>query len=316
MKRYLALFTASLLFLTGCNQAVSNNNETAVENEKRELDLKTEDKDPQVIENNAEAATVTMTDEELEALIEQKVAEKIAELGLEDIKEGVAGKDGADGKDGIGIADVVIDENGDLIIALTNGVVTNVGHVKGEKGDTGVAGPVGSNGSDGQPGSNSGSGSEVPAYMKAGYVVPINSSQLPLSCTFTPSASGQYYSYPITINSIAIKLKDYNSSFGAPYAYEVTINYHKNINEVFGAVGTFYTLGFSGLAITTTSPRENMNNSLALLIKNEVGDVDGTFTYTHYKNNPIIEVTDITFEYAGFSADRRDIEGYYMTSTN
>ena len=56
---------------------------------------------------------------------------------------GVNGKDGADGKngtngkdgaDGVGIADIKLNENGELIVTLTDSTVKNLGKVKGEDG--------------------------------------------------------------------------------------------------------------------------------------------------------------------------------------
>ena len=49
-------------------------------------------------------------------------------------KDGQDGKDGADGKDGIGIADLVINENGELVVTLTDGTVKNLGKVTGSDG--------------------------------------------------------------------------------------------------------------------------------------------------------------------------------------
>ena len=61
--------------------------------------------------------------------------------GGADGKDGQDGKDGADGKDGldgIGIADLVINENGELVVTLTDGTVKNLGKVTGSDG-VGVA---------------------------------------------------------------------------------------------------------------------------------------------------------------------------------
>ena len=49
-------------------------------------------------------------------------------------KDGADGKDGQDGKDGIGIADLVINENGELVVTLTDGTVKNLGKVTGSDG--------------------------------------------------------------------------------------------------------------------------------------------------------------------------------------
>ena len=60
-----------------------------------------------------------------------------------DGKDGINGKDGANGKngangkdgaDGVGIADIKLNENGELIVTLTDGTEKNLGKVKGEDG--------------------------------------------------------------------------------------------------------------------------------------------------------------------------------------
>jgi hypothetical protein len=51
-----------------------------------------------------------------------------------DGKDGKPGKDGIDGIDGVGIYDVEINEDGELIITLTNGKKINCGKVKGKDG--------------------------------------------------------------------------------------------------------------------------------------------------------------------------------------
>lgn len=75
--------------------------------------------------------------------------------------QGVAGKDGTNGKDGIGIANVLINTSGELELTFSDGQQINLGNVKGskgdkgEKGDTGeqgVQGIAGKDGTDGQDG--------------------------------------------------------------------------------------------------------------------------------------------------------------------
>ena len=65
-----------------------------------------------------------------------------------DGKDGINGKDGANGKngangkdgaDGVGIADIKLGENGELIVTLTDGTEKNLGKVKGEDG-VGISG--------------------------------------------------------------------------------------------------------------------------------------------------------------------------------
>ncbi len=53
-------------------------------------------------------------------------------------KDGEDGKDGTDGKDGVGIADINIDNDGKLIVTLTNGEVKDLGKIKSES--NGVSG--------------------------------------------------------------------------------------------------------------------------------------------------------------------------------
>lgn len=54
--------------------------------------------------------------------------------------KGDAGNTGADGKDGIGINSAIVNEDGDLIITLTDGSVVNAGHVVGKDGVDGKDG--------------------------------------------------------------------------------------------------------------------------------------------------------------------------------
>ena len=68
--------------------------------------------------------------------------------------KGDKGDAGNNGAAGVGIKDAVVDENGNLIITLTDGTVYNLGNVTGAKGDKGDAGKDGQNGQDGSNGSN------------------------------------------------------------------------------------------------------------------------------------------------------------------
>lgn len=58
-------------------------------------------------------------------------------------KDGVDGNDGIDGKDGVGITSVLIDNNGDLLVILSDGNTVNCGKVKGSDGKDGVDGADG-----------------------------------------------------------------------------------------------------------------------------------------------------------------------------
>ena len=53
-------------------------------------------------------------------------------------KNGADGKDGTngiDGRDGKGISSVEVNSNGELLLTYSNGEITNVGKIKGDKGD-------------------------------------------------------------------------------------------------------------------------------------------------------------------------------------
>ena len=85
-----------------------------------------------------------------------------------DGKDGVAGKSGADGKDGaagrdgkdgvdgddgdrgVSIVGAKIDFDGSLILTFSDGTVTNVGEVVGERGAAGLSGPAGPAGPPGE----------------------------------------------------------------------------------------------------------------------------------------------------------------------
>ena len=51
-----------------------------------------------------------------------------------DGKDGKNGVDGQDGKDGVGIANIEINENGELVVTLTDGTEKNLGKVTGSDG--------------------------------------------------------------------------------------------------------------------------------------------------------------------------------------
>ncbi len=68
--------------------------------------------------------------------------------------KGDKGDAGNNGAAGVGVKDAVVDENGNLIITLTDGTVYNLGNVTGAKGDKGDAGKDGQDGSNGSNGLN------------------------------------------------------------------------------------------------------------------------------------------------------------------
>lgn len=67
---------------------------------------------------------------------------------------GTDGKDGANGKDGVGIADITLNGNGELVVTLTDGTVKNLGKISvtGSGGSDGADGATGADGSDGSDG--------------------------------------------------------------------------------------------------------------------------------------------------------------------
>jgi hypothetical protein len=72
-------------------------------------------------------------------------------------RDGKDGKDGEDGDTGVSIVGAKIDFDGSLILTFSDGTVTNVGEVVGERGPQGGSGPAGLPGADG--------GAGVPVYM-------------------------------------------------------------------------------------------------------------------------------------------------------
>lgn len=68
--------------------------------------------------------------------------------------QGPAGKDGKDGKDGTSVSNAEINNNGQLIITLSDGTSFNAGNAKGEDGQDGQDGAPGADGKDGKDGTN------------------------------------------------------------------------------------------------------------------------------------------------------------------
>ena len=80
----------------------------------------------------------------------------------QDGKDGRDGKDGVDGNDGdngVSIVGAKIDFDGSLVLTFSDGTVTNVGEVVGERGAAGLSGPAGPAGPPGDAGA-------VPVYME------------------------------------------------------------------------------------------------------------------------------------------------------
>lgn len=63
----------------------------------------------------------------------------VAGSGGSDGEDGATGADGSDGKDGVGIADIKLNENGELVVTLTDGTEKNLGKVTGADG-VGISG--------------------------------------------------------------------------------------------------------------------------------------------------------------------------------
>ena len=57
-----------------------------------------------------------------------------------ELVSGADGKDGIDGEDGVGIDTVLINNNGHLIVTLSNGETINVGKIIGSDGTNGIDG--------------------------------------------------------------------------------------------------------------------------------------------------------------------------------
>ena len=80
-----------------------------------------------------------------------------------DGQDGRDGLDGADGLDGVGIASASINDQGELVIVLTNGESINLGKVVGADGQPGAQGPQGPAGQNGQDGAQGPAGPQGPA---------------------------------------------------------------------------------------------------------------------------------------------------------
>lgn len=80
---------------------------------------------------------------------EEAIAARIMDVVMAKVAAIPVPKDGADGqngKDGVGLADALIDREGALVVTLTNGTAKNLGLVVGKHGQDGAAGNDGSDG--------------------------------------------------------------------------------------------------------------------------------------------------------------------------
>ena len=91
----------------------------------------------------------------------------------QDGHDGTDGIDGTDGVDGIGIADAVINEDGELVLTYTNGETVNLGVIVGADGQDGQDGQDGVDGQDGQDAVSGGgcNGSIASSAIPAGVAV-------------------------------------------------------------------------------------------------------------------------------------------------
>ena len=71
---------------------------------------------------------------------------------LEEFIASISGKDGTDGKDGVSVVSALIDNNGELVITLSDGTVQKLGKIVGSDGADGKDGINGTNGEDGTDG--------------------------------------------------------------------------------------------------------------------------------------------------------------------
>ena len=70
------------------------------------------------------------------------------------------GKDGAPGTNGRGIAEAVVNEDGELVLTYTDGETQNLGRVVGADGADGEKGADGKDGQDGKPGKDGEKGAD------------------------------------------------------------------------------------------------------------------------------------------------------------
>lgn len=102
-------------------------------------------------------ATGCVTKLEREFVTQQNVYLQAVALGYEGTLEEfivlVSGKDGQNGKDGASVTSAYVNEQGELIISLSDGSSLNAGSVKGRDGVNGVNGVDGVSGADGKDGS-------------------------------------------------------------------------------------------------------------------------------------------------------------------
>ena len=70
------------------------------------------------------------------------------------------GTNGTDGKDGVGVKSAALDQKGNLIITLTDGTIFNLGNIRGTNGKDGKDGADGKDGKDGVDGKDGTAGKD------------------------------------------------------------------------------------------------------------------------------------------------------------
>ncbi|QUT07927.1 hypothetical protein KFK14_11360 [Sphingobium phenoxybenzoativorans] len=99
-----------------------------------------------------EAAANIKAEEVALAAVRSAIAEIPDPVHGKDGRDGLDGKDGVDGKDGAGIADLIIDREGNLVCTMTDGRMKTLGVVVGKDGRDGTDGKDGADGKDGEAG--------------------------------------------------------------------------------------------------------------------------------------------------------------------
>lgn len=89
----------------------------------------------------AEVVTQVLGRPELKTLVDLQAAESVGAYFAENPVQ--HGKDGENGKDGVGLAGAVIDRDGGLILTLTNGEAKSLGAIVGKDGTDGLNGKDG-----------------------------------------------------------------------------------------------------------------------------------------------------------------------------
>ncbi len=111
-------------------------------------DLTGQSKEPEDEVWTIERVYATAKELGFEGTLEDLIAEFKGEAG----RDGKDGQNGQDGKDGVGIKRIYINENGELVIELTEGDDINLGLVHGKDGADGQDGKDGADGQDGKDG--------------------------------------------------------------------------------------------------------------------------------------------------------------------